>query len=177
MMKLNTDGSPCEPSPDYVFDSCVKDNIAKEVGCKPFWISRNISALGNCTQRSELTRFLRRVRWSAGMDDKTLFDSFGCLMPCSYIDYKLAEAPIRGSLDNYNETIVSIRFDSPTITTEQEEMAYRLVSLIADTGGLLGLFVGFNFMMFWDCVSLVLKFLKSKTVKNNEKSGTASQQL
>ena len=63
---------------------------------------------------------------------------------------------------NPNVTVLSIQFDSPVITTEQEVMAYSLGSLIADFGGLLGLFVGFNFLMIWDCILYGLKCLKSK---------------
>ena len=61
-----------------------------------------------------------------------------------------------------NTTVISIRFASPTLTTEQEELAYSFQALIADFGGLLGLFVGFNFLMIWDCILLALKFLKTK---------------
>ena len=59
-------------------------------------------------------------------------------------------------------TRLSIRFASPTVTTEQEEMAYSFQALVADFGGLLGLFVGFNFLMIWDCILLAMKCLKTK---------------
>ena len=64
--------------------------------------------------------------------------------------------------NNPNVTTLDIKFDSPVITTEQEVMAYSFGSLIADFGGLLGLFVGFNFLMIWDCILYGLKCLKSK---------------
>lgn len=67
--------------------------------------------------------------------------------------------PTKGS----NTTMVSIRFASPSLTTEREEMAYSFQTLIAEFGGLLGLFVGFNFLMIWDGVVLALKCLKTKT--------------
>ena len=51
-----------------------------------------------------------------------------------------------------NTTMVLIMFDSPSILTETEELAYSLSSLVADCGGVLGLFVGFNFLMIWDFV-------------------------
>ena len=46
--------------------------------------------------------------------------------------------------------MVFIMFESPSILTETEELAYSLSSLVADCGGVLGLFVGFNFLMIWD---------------------------
>ena len=63
---------------------------------------------------------------------------------------------------NPNVTVLDIKFDSPLITTEEEVMAYSFGSLIADFGGLLGLFVGFNFLKIWDCILYGLKCLKSK---------------
>ena len=63
---------------------------------------------------------------------------------------------------NPNVTTLDIKFDSPIITTEEEVMAYSFGSLIADFGGLLGLFVGFNFLMIWDCILYALTCLKSK---------------
>ena len=43
-------------------------------------------------------------------------------------------------------------FASDTVTVLREEEAYSLLSLVSDCGGLLGLFIGFNFLMFWDSV-------------------------
>ena len=76
---------------------------------------------------------------------------------------KLAGDPLMVPTKGSDTTVVSIRFASPTLTTKQEEMAYSFQTLIADFGGLLGLFVGFNFLMIWDGVVLALKCLKTKT--------------
>ena len=89
MVKLNMKTNPCEPSSEYVFDSCIGGKIAKEFGCKPFWMSSNMTELDNCTKARELTRFLDRVRESQGMDDATLYENFGCLKPCSYMNYQV----------------------------------------------------------------------------------------
>ena len=35
------------------------------------------------------------------------------------------------------------------------EAAYSALTLVADCGGLLGLFIGFNFLMIWDLVVIV----------------------
>ena len=34
----------------------------------------------------------------------------------------------------------------------REEEAFSLISLVADIGGILGLFIGFNFLMVWDWI-------------------------
>ena len=40
-------------------------------------------------------------------------------------------------------------FSSESILVRREEEAYPLSSLLADCGGTLGLFIGFNFLMMW----------------------------
>ena len=51
-------------------------------------------------------------------------------------------------------------FDSSNILTETEELAYSLSSLVADCGGVLGLFVGFNFLMIWDFLCYAFQKLR-----------------
>ena len=63
---------------------------------------------------------------------------------------------------NYNNTILEIEFDSPSIVIEKEEFAYSFLTLVADVGGVLGLFIGFNFLMIWDL--LFLLYVKFKEV-------------
>ena len=55
-------------------------------------------------------------------------------------------------------TTVAIMYESSIVHVEKEELAYPLSSLIADSGGILGLFVGFNLVM-------ILDFLISFTKK------------
>ena len=64
-----------------------------------------------------------------------------------------------------NTTLLYILFDRPSITTETEEEAYSIGYLVADCGGVMGLFVGFNFLMIWDLVHLWLASLKSRILR------------
>ena len=58
-----------------------------------------------------------------------------------------------------NITEVSFMFESPTILLEQEVEAYSIGTFVADCGGVLGLFIGFNFLMIWDLLFfLYVKF-------------------
>ena len=43
-------------------------------------------------------------------------------------------------------------FASDTITVKREEEAFSFGSLVADCGGVLGLFIGFNFLMVLDLI-------------------------
>ena len=55
-------------------------------------------------------------------------------------------------------TAVRMVFESSTVYVEKEELAYDIETFVADLGGVLGLFVGFNFLMAWDFVC----FLRTK---------------
>ena len=59
-----------------------------------------------------------------------------------------------------NMTMVQIIFDSGSVLTETEELAYSLSSLVADCGGVLGLFIGFNFLMIWDFLCYAFQKLR-----------------
>ena len=49
-----------------------------------------------------------------------------------------------------NFTALSIVFASTSVLVLKEEEAFTFRSLVADCGGVLGLFIGFNFLMVWD---------------------------
>ena len=58
-----------------------------------------------------------------------------------------------------SRTLLYVRLSSGTIQVEREEEAYPLLSLVADCGGVLGLFIGFNFLMVWDgMINIVTRF-------------------
>ena len=54
-------------------------------------------------------------------------------------------------------------FTSDKILVLKEVEAYPILSLVADVGGVLGLFIGFNFLMLWDWIVLCLEKFCSKT--------------
>ena len=48
-------------------------------------------------------------------------------------------------------------FTSDTVQVQREEEAFSFGSLVADIGGVLGLFIGFNFLMAWDLMMKALR--------------------
>ena len=50
-------------------------------------------------------------------------------------------------------------FSSDSVLVKREEEAFSFVSLVADCGGCLGLFIGFNFLMIWDWIVILLERL------------------
>ena len=60
--------------------------------------------------------------------------------------------------------ILPAMFSSVEVLTEEE--SYPLLSLVADVGGVLGLFIGFNFLMVWDWIVMGLQKICTKIKKN-----------
>ena len=85
---MNTRKSPCEPSPDYVYQHCVLERIAQKIGCKPFWLKLDIN-LETCQESKDMKTYLSKLRVSLGMDEQTIYEEYKCLKPCTYIEYKV----------------------------------------------------------------------------------------
>ena len=69
----------------------------------------------------------------------------GCFKPCSYKEYKLVGEDPTASIG-----IIDIQFVKKEIMIEMESLRYSALSLLADMGGSLGMFLGFSFLMVWD---------------------------
>ena len=59
--------------------------------------------------------------------------------------YQLADNPLYTQPES-NKTLIFILFSSSTVILEREEKAFSFQSLVADVGGVLGLFIGFSFL-------------------------------
>ena len=66
-------------------------------------------------------------------------------------------------IESNNMTVLGpIIFAMASVQVLREEEAFTFGSLVADCGGVLGLFVGFNFLMVWDWLVLFVgKLTKS----------------
>ena len=61
-----------------------------------------------------------------------------------------------------NQTL-ELRYVSRSVQVLREEEAFSFQSLVADCGGVLGLFIGFNFLMIWDWIMWIMdKFVMNR---------------
>ena len=76
-----------------------------------------------------------------------------------------------GTTDNYggastNQYLNLVPlFVSSNVLVLKEEEAFSFGSLVADCGGVLGLFVGFNFLMVWEWIWKFLLFVINRLSK------------
>ena len=66
---------------------------------------------------------------------------------------KLVERMENGNKEDESIATVTPIMD-PTVRVLREQEAYPILSLVADIGGILGLFIGFNFLMIFDWIVL-----------------------
>ena len=67
---------------------------------------------------------------------------------------QIKEEPLSWTYEEKN-TRIWLAFTSPKVIVSKQMWSYSISSFVADYGGLLGLFVGFNFLMIWDFAILL----------------------
>ena len=86
---MNTKKNPCEPASDYSYFSCIMQKMVKRTNCKPFWMTMINSDSAPCTNYSMLRKYFEMSNELNMMDEKTLYDTYQCLKPCSFMEYKV----------------------------------------------------------------------------------------
>ena len=70
--------------------------------------------------------------------------------------------PFEKTSTGVNKFDLALTSASSTILVRKEVEAFPFSSLLADCGGCLGLFIGFNFLMIWDWMLQAINFFKQK---------------
>ena len=159
-MNLNTERSPCRDSTNYNYASCINSRVAESVGCQSFW--SNLTGFPVCSDYTQYHRYAEEYERLLSLEKNQLLAESGCVRPCNYMEYsvgmsefqfqfvsinvfQLADNPLF-TLSTSNLTVIHIMLSSSTVILEKEEEAFSFQSLVADVGGVLGLFIGFSFL-------------------------------
>ena len=151
---LNSKKKPCMDSPNYKYQNCIIGKILDLIGCQPYWV--NISqSHENCTKIKQLQTFLETYKFMSYATANKINDYFGCLKPCTFIEYQVFESN-RLIINSYSYIYLCWNFPDCRTTN-----LFR--KTIADYGGLLGLFVGANFLEYFEfCIALFHKLYATK---------------
>ena len=100
---------------------------------------------------------------------KLHFTLYKCYSVGFFTSYSLqvTENPI---IDPENTTELNLRYTSASIEVQKEEYAYSFLTLVADIGGVLGMFIGFNFLMIWEFILICINKLQYQVIKQKNKS-------
>ena len=141
----------CETEPNYDKDKCIDDYVFKEsmkkVNCTwPFVKTKSHI----CTEEDSAKK-----AWNIGRKSPT---KSNCPSPCNYL--KAMSIPIRKEMF---EKIRFLQFLFPeSIRVQRAYYAYSGVSLIAEIGGYVGLFLGWSLYQITDAVEFSIQSLKRK---------------
>ena len=148
--------------------------ISQLNGCQTFWTS--FPNIPQCWNETKLLSFINLFWKYYDMEKSDLTQHSGCYEPCEYMEYKVTSIdgsmlldiklikpklvgnPIRVEAPS---ALVSFSYTNRVITVEKEEWTMSFTSLVADCCGILGVFIGFNFLMLWDLLLLCVKKVES----------------
>ena len=69
--------------------------------------------------------------------------------------FQITEEPLAWTYEEVDATKIWLAFSSLKVMVNKQMWSYSASSFVADYGGILGLFVGFNFLMIWDFAILM----------------------
>ena len=103
----------------------------------------------------------------------------GCKKPCNYLEYKFHGGSLPSSF-NSGFPFVSLVSRTRFTTVEREELLYPSSTMVAEVGGVLGLFLGVSFMTVWDGLIWVREnfgYLKSWASRSFKRRNTQRCQM
>ena len=87
--KLNLPAAPCNDSPDYNIGDCIERGLMTIAGCQPPWRRVSVEGLPLCDKNETLNKFSKERQDSWEMMRSELYVKTKCLMPCSYMEFKV----------------------------------------------------------------------------------------
>ena len=90
--RLNLDHQPCEEAGDYSFNTCVRESLAEQIGCRRPWDRWSRQDRAICTERDQFMQFDMQYTTLQITEIEEIERSTGCLKPCTYNEYKIVNS-------------------------------------------------------------------------------------
>ena len=88
--KLNQAHRPCHQSPSYNYGQCLHKAAMIKAGCQPHWRLYSVEGLPICDNVSMVNTYQDVMgSMQLNMDSDELYQETDCLMPCTYLEYKV----------------------------------------------------------------------------------------
>ena len=134
--ELNSDEEPCDEKSDYGKDDCILnwifDETIKTVGCTNDYFSNK----SKICMDEEKEKEAKKLYTDMVLDNKKKM----CLNPCTNI---ISSSSIRSKQQTFSPGYLGIDFPLE-VKVMKTYPAYEVLSLIAEIGGYVGLFLGFS---------------------------------
>ena len=95
----------------------------------------------------------------ADVVEAQLIQMTGCLLPCTYSEYKLIGNPVVIDQRMFG---LQLSFGKTEAYEEREALVYEFESFVSEGGGALGLFLGVSFLSVWDLMESVFTGFKQR---------------
>ena len=169
---LNDPRTPCQAKPrEENMNDCIQHYIENKIGCQLPWYT-NATTLPKCIGNSPYQSFLGAYDEIAGLSGFSISKRTGCLPSCKINEFSLSiisHISIPKESEAYQGSSYIGLFYYPGGRYMQKVYYYNydFTSYIADVGGLLGLFLGYSMLSFYDGVKYAWKSIMKNT-KNKE---------
>ena len=152
---INREGQPCESSESYSFTACMKSSVSRLVGCRMEWDRWSPADIPVCDTVEQILRFEDEYSAIELWDKRNISNYTGCLIPCRYAEYRLAEEPLKLEEE---KLILYFILAEHEVTERTEVIFYPVESFVSELGGALGLFIGFSFKLVRDSFEYLMKY-------------------
>ena len=146
---LNDPRTPCQPKPrDVDMNTCIQHYIEKKIGCQLPWYEDK-TTLPKCKEEGQFLDFLMTYEEIASLSGASIAKRTGCLPSCKRNEFALH---IIDHILKEGEATYTGYFYYPGGSYKQivYHYTYDFTSYIADAGGLVGLFLGYSMLSFYD---------------------------
>lgn len=118
---LNLEHRPCEEAEDYSFNTCVKENIARTVGCRMPWDRSSRQDRAICREREQFRETDMKASQFMVSEVDEVERATGCLKPCTYKEYKFMNSNPKEIVVNVPDNQLAIILWAVTKYTQFEE--------------------------------------------------------
>ena len=81
--------NPCETSSDNNFGHCVERSLIRMAGCQPPWSRVKVEDMPLCDNKTLVLNYSTLYFEVSSLERENLCNLTKCLMPCSYMEYKV----------------------------------------------------------------------------------------
>ena len=147
---LNDTRTPCQSKPrEENMNNCIQHYIENQMGCQLPWHTGKTS-FPKCIEPQQYQSFLQSYDEIAGLSGYSISKKTGCLPSCKRNEFTMN---VRTSIAKPNgEPFYGGYFYYSGGRYKQKvyHYTYDFTSYIADVGGLVGLFLGYSMLSFYD---------------------------
>ena len=98
-----------------------------KVGCRPYWLDYIQTDLKDCSEAQKLEEYLLHIHKTNYIDEEELMETYHCLKPCKYMEYKVKIGRYFKSWQLFDRLLRN-RWHGPSMNTMQQESGFHFLT-------------------------------------------------